>query len=285
MERYDIAIIGTGPAGISAAITATIRNKNVLLLGDKNLSIKIEKAHLIENYPGFPEMSGEQFKNAMLEHLIHLGIEITQEKVKAVYNMGDYFAIQGTHDIYESATVILSTGVNFVGQIPGEKDVLGHGVSYCATCDAVLYRNKSVIVVGYYAEAVKEAEFLSEIVGEIRYLPLHKESVVCDIDLIRGKPLQIMKRDDEKVVLVTEKEEYVADGVFILRDCISPGQLIGEIEMNGNHVVVDLQMKSNIAGCFACGDITGKPYQYIKAAGQGNVAALSAVEYIQKRGK
>lgn len=94
MEIYDIAIIGTGPAGISAAITATIRNKKIILFGSRELSDKIRKAHLIQNYPGFPECSGEDLCNAFAAHLEKMGIEITEEKINAVYPMGETFALQ-----------------------------------------------------------------------------------------------------------------------------------------------------------------------------------------------
>lgn len=288
MERYDIAIIGTGPAGISAAITATIRNKNIVLLGSRNFSEKIEKAHLIENYPGLPEISGEDMADAFRKHLEHLNIEITEEKVKAVYNMGEYFAIQGADAIYESSAVIISTGVNFGRLLPGEKELLGHGVSYCATCDAPLYKNKTAIVVGYYSEAGKEAEFLAEIADRVYYLPAYKNGDDKlkgeNIDIISGIPKEVRRCDDGKVKLLAGENEYTADGIFILRDRISPEQLMQELKLDGNHIAVDLQMRTSVEGCFACGDIAGKPYQYIKAAGQGNVAALSAVEYLNSWG-
>ena len=87
MDRYDIAIIGTGPAGISAAITARVRNKNIILIGSRELSTKIEKASFINNYPGIPAVSGEQLKEAFLKHIDSMGIEITEDKINAVYSL------------------------------------------------------------------------------------------------------------------------------------------------------------------------------------------------------
>ena len=230
MERYDIAIIGTGPAGLSAAVTATVRNKKVLLLGNKNLSDKVGKAHDIQNYLGLPDVSGENLAKAFQSHLDNLGIQITQDKVNAIYPMGEYYSIQSASGSYESKTVVLATGVNFGRPLPGEEELLGKGVSYCATCDAFAVRGRKAIVIGYDKEAEAEADFLSQMAQSVTYIPMYKDE---------------------------------------------PG-----LQMDGNHVAVNLQMETNLPGCFACGDLAGKPYQYIKSAGQGNVAALAAVGYL-----
>ena len=147
MERYDVAIIGTGPAGVSAAITSTIRNKKVLLLGSRDLTEKLQKAHRIQNYPGFPDMPGAELAAAFQRHLAQLGIEITEKRINAVYAMGDYFALQSGDEMIEASSVILATGVVQGKPLPGEEALLGRGVSYCATCDAPLYRGKRVAVI------------------------------------------------------------------------------------------------------------------------------------------
>lgn len=139
MERYDIAIIGTGPAGLEVAITAKIRNKNVLLLGSKSLSLKVEKAHTIKNYLGFPEISGEQMQNSFQKHLEHMNVEIIEDRVNTVYAMGSYFTIQGHGDMYEADSVILACGMSVAKPFYGELKNLGRGVSYCATCDGAHY--------------------------------------------------------------------------------------------------------------------------------------------------
>ena len=135
MERYDIAIIGTGPAGLEAAITAKIRNKNVLLLGSKELSTKVEKAHTIQNYLGLPNVSGEQMQISFQKHLEQMGVRITEDRVNMVYAMGSYFAIQGHGNMYEADSVILACGMSVAKPLSGELENLGKGVSYCATCD------------------------------------------------------------------------------------------------------------------------------------------------------
>ena len=127
MERYDIAIIGTGPAGLSAAITATIRNKKVLLLGSRDLSGKLNKAHEIQNYLGFPAVKGEDLAAAFQKHIAEMGISITEKRVSAVYAMGDYFALQAGEDMVEATAVILATGVVQGKPLPGEEELLGRG--------------------------------------------------------------------------------------------------------------------------------------------------------------
>ncbi|MDD2958660.1 MAG: NAD(P)/FAD-dependent oxidoreductase [Lachnospiraceae bacterium] len=282
MERHEIAIIGTGPAGLEAAITAKVRNKSVLLLGGKNLSTKIEKAHMIKNYLGLPEISGETMQNSFRTHLEKMEIEITEDRVNTVYAMGDYFAIQGHSGMYEASAVILACGMSAARHFPGELENLGRGVSYCATCDASLYKGKSAVVIGYSKKEEAEAEFLTEIADKVYYLPMYQEEAAVNdkIEVRAGeKPLAIEKKD-QKVQLITESGFMEADGIFILRDNVAPSQLVPGLTIAQNQVTVDRGMKTNIPGLFACGDITGAPYQYIKAAGEGNVAALSAVKYL-----
>lgn len=280
--RYDIAIVGTGPAGISAAITSKIRNKNIILLGSKNLSDKLSKAHEIDNYPGFPHIAGAELAANLAKHVESLGIEITEKRVSTVYTMGDYFTLQADSDMIEASAVILAGGIVQGKSLEGEDNFVGRGVSYCATCDGRLYTGKKVAVLGYTAEAVEEAEYLSEIVGEVEYYAMNKSLLPKEKDnlkIINEIPKSIkgsMKADS----LVTDKAEHEVDCVFVLRDAIQPSQLAPGIETDGPHIKVNLQMETNIKGMFACGDIAGKPYQYIKSAGQGNIAALSAVSYL-----
>lgn len=284
MNRYDIAIIGTGPAGVSAAITAKVRNKKILLFGSKKSSEKVYRAQEIQNYPGLPQISGEELAEQYQKQLDQLGITVTEERVSAVYAMGEYFAVQASGKMYEASTVILAAGVVQGRTFPGEKEFLGRGVSYCATCDAMLYRGKTAAVIGYTEEAQRESEFLAELAEKVYYLPMGKEKVYLpeSIEIIREKPLEITGQDLVEY-LKTDAGEYKVDGVFILRDSVSAEQLIPGLGIEEGHVKVNLQMETNIPGCFACGDVAGKPYQYVKAAGQGNVAALSAVNWLTRQ--
>ncbi len=286
MERYDIAIIGTGPAGLSAAITAKIRNKKILLIGNPNFSDKVQKAHQIQNYLGLPAISGKDLAKAFENHINSMDITITEGKVNAVYPMGSYFGLQVSQDIYEAETVIVATGIVTGKAFKGENELLGRGVSYCATCDAPLYRNKTVAVIGYSPKEESEAEFLAEVCEKVLYIPMYKEETKLSdkVTIINEKPTAVIGENKVKS-LQTEKNNYEVDGIFILRDSIPPSQLVSGLEIKDNHIVVNSQMETNIKGCFACGDIVGRPYQYIKAAGQGNIAGLSAVAYLDAKRK
>ena len=283
MSRYDIAIIGTGPAGLSAAITATIRNKKVLLLGSRDLTLKLQKAHEIQNYLGFPAVSGADLAAAFQRHIDQMGIEITEKRINAVYAMGDYFALQSGDEMIEASSVILATGVVQGKPLPGEEELLGHGVSYCATCDAPLYRGKRAAVIGYSPKEEAEAAFLAEVCSEVLYFPTYKEetSLPESVRVIREKVTGIENTAEGRVVKTAENG-YTVDGVFVLREAVAPGQLVPGLEVDGSHVAVNRKMEASIPGVFACGDIAGAPYQYIKAAGEGNVAALSAVSYLDQ---
>ena len=286
MDRFDIAIIGTGPAGLSAAITATIRNKSVLLLGSRDLSVKLAKAHEIQNYLGFPAVKGAELADAFQRHIDEMGIEITEKRVNAVYSMGDYFALQSGEEMLEASAVILATGVVQGKPLPGEEELLGRGVSYCATCDAPLYRGKRAAVIGYSPREEAEAAFLSEVCGEVLYFPMYKEETHLpdSVRVIREKVAAIEEQAGERVVKTAENG-YTVDGVFVLREAVAPGQLVPGLAVDGAHVAVNRKMEASIPGVFACGDIAGTPYQYIKAAGEGNVAALSAAAYLDKMKK
>lgn len=281
-NRYDVAIIGTGPAGLSAAITLKIRNKNIILFGSKDLSSKVAKAHEIQNYLGLPAISGETLAKKFSSHIESMGIEITQEQITTVYSMGDYYSLLSKNNqMYDVSAVILATGVNFGKPYPGEKEFLGIGVSYCATCDAPLYRGKTVAIIGSSPKEEAEADFMSEIAGKVFYIPLYKEKVNVKetITVVEDVPTAIEgEMKAEKLIL--KNQELTVDGIFILRESVLPEQLVPGLEMDGNHIAVNRRMETNLTGCFACGDIVGMPYQYIKSAGEGNVAAISAVGYL-----
>lgn len=282
MKRYDIAIVGTGPGGLEAAITAKIRNKDIILFGNKDLSLKITKAAEIKNYLGFPDITGENLARAYTEHLQKMDININYSRINAVYAMGDYFVLQSAEEMFEAKSVIISTGVVTGKTVPGENENLGNGVSYCATCDAALYKGKETIVVGYSSKEEDEVIFLAERAKKVTYIALYKNVPFLgeNIEVVEGSlPREIIKNED-KITLITNKDSYTADGIFFLRDAVSPDKLVPGLLIEEGHISVDRSMRTNIEGIFACGDITGKPYQYIKAAGEGNVAALSAVSYL-----
>ncbi|CEH35096.1 NAD(P)/FAD-dependent oxidoreductase [Romboutsia lituseburensis] len=287
--RYDIAIVGSGPAGLSAAINGKIRNKSVIVFGNENLSNKLIKAPSIDNYLGFFEISGDELKNKFKEHIDSMGIDICQKKINNVYAMGDYFALMSGDEMYEATTVILATGVEYGKPIKGEEEFLGRGVGYCATCDAPLYKDKKVAIIGYNKESEEEANFLNEIASKTYFIPMYKNEGLMrssndldsSIEVINDRPVQI--HGDNLVNKVAFKEKEIdVDGVFVIKDSASPKSLVPGIETDGPHIKVDINMKTSIEGCFAAGDCVGKPYSYIKSAGQGQIAALNAVAYLDK---
>ena len=162
--------------------------------------------------------------------------------------------------------------------------MLGRGVSYCATCDAPLYRGKTAAVIGYSPREEAEAAFLSEVCETVTYFPTYREetSLPDTVRVIRENVAGIEQEDGKRIVR-TENGSYPADGVFILREAVAPDTLVPGLETEGAHVRVNRKMETNLPGVFACGDLTGTPYQYVKAAGEGNIAAISAAAYIDSK--
>ena len=280
-ERYDLAIIGSGPAGLSAALNAQIRKKKFIIFGTNELSGKLTKAEKVNNYLGFYGKSGKEIRDEFNNHLKSMDIKITEEKINNIYSMGEYYSLMANDKIYEATAVILATGVNFGKPLKGEEQFLGKGVGYCATCDAPLYKDKIVTIIAYNKHDEDEANFIGTIASKVYYIPMYKEDVAVDdsIEVVFDIPKEI-HGDNRVEKLILKNSEIITDGIFILRDSVSPGQLVPGLEMDGNSVKVDRKMQCNLKGCFAAGDIVGAPYQYIKAAGEGNIAALSAVSYI-----
>lgn len=280
-NRYDIIIIGSGPAGLEAAINAKIRNKNIKIFGYKDLSNKMLKAPKVNNYLGFYDITGRQMKDSFQKHIERLNIEITEERIDAIYSMGNYFTLMVNDKDYEAKAIIVATGMEYTKAIEGEERLLGKGVGYCATCDAPLYRDKIVSVIGYNKEAEEESNYVSELVSKLYYIPMYEGeyNLRSNIEIVKDRPAEIAGENKvEKLILNTK--EIKTDGVFVLKDSISPGQLVPGLLIEDGHIKVDRNMKTNIKGCFAAGDCTGKPYQFMKAAGEGQVAALNAVAYV-----
>lgn len=276
---YDIAVIGKGPAGISAAINAAARNKKVIVFGKDSKKVFISP--LINNYPGIIEIKGSELLNKFTEHLTSYAVDISQKQVTAVYAMGDYFTVQAEEDMIDATTVIIAVGVDFKKTIEGEDVFLGNGVSYCATCDAPLYKGKTAAVIGYNLESVEETRFLSEICSKVYYIPLIKDNFNFkdNVEIVNDIPVAFkgtMKAEKLKL----KNTEIAADGFFVIKDSYPLTTLVPGLEVNGPHVTVNRNMETNIKGLYAAGDVSGKPYQITKAVGEGQVAALNAAEYI-----
>ena len=278
---YDCAIIGTGAAGVSAALTLKALNKNFILIGNPSLSAKIRKAEKIKNYPGLPAVSGGDMCAVFSSQLKAENITVIGGKVNGVFPIDGGYMLACGQDTYEASTVILASGVETVKPIEGEKEFLGQGVSYCATCDGFLYKGKVIAAVVSSKEEEHEVEFLAKFASKVYLFPLYKEVGVRaeNVEVLSGMPLRI--EGGERVGgIVTNGGTVAVDGVFMLKDSTAGDGLIKGLEVAEGSVKVDRNCATNIAGVFAAGDCTGRPYQYAKAVGEGNVAAHSVNAYL-----
>lgn len=282
---YDSVIIGTGPAGLSAALTLKLRGKNIIWIGSRNMSDKVCKAECISNYPGFINISGSELNETFRSQTEAMDIEIAEKMVNSIMPFSDHYAVMAGSEFYESRTVILATGTANTATLPGETDYVGRGVSYCATCDGNLYRGKTVAVICNNVRFEHEVKYLSEISGKVYYFPLYKNvSVSADNIKIQTEKVVEIVGDGKRVSRVKLRDGSTADvnGVFCLRDSVALSALMPQLGTEDGHISVDRSMSTNIKGIFAAGDCTGRPYQYAKAIGEGNVAAHSVLEFLSQ---
>lgn len=280
---YDAAIIGTGPAGVSAALTLKANEKNFIWIGSKSFSDKVGKAERIANYPGLPMVTGAEMNDVFRRQCEERGITIEDRMVTSIVKFGDHYALTAGSEFYETYTVIFATGVTAVGLLPGEAELVGKGVSYCATCDGFLYKNKTIAVLCNAKRFEHEVEFLARLAEKVYYFPLYKDvgQFPANVEIMDERAVK-MNAENGKFASLTLKsgETIPANGVFCLRDSVSLATLLPGLATEQGHIAVDRQMVTNLPGCFAAGDCTGRPYQYVKAAGEGNVAAHSAIAYL-----
>ena len=281
---FDCAIIGTGPAGLSAALNLKIHNKSFIWVGSRNLSDKITKAEQISNYPGFINAEGRELSAAFMRQVDEMGLEITDGMVSSVYPMDDHYAIAVGSEFYEAKTVILSTGIVSKASLKGESELLGMGVSYCATCDGMLYRGKTIAVICANPRFEHEVKFLAELARKVYLYTPYKDApdLGANVEKLTARPTAISGEERVTGITLADGTSVAVDGIFILRDSIAPNTLLPGIELDGGHIAVNRQMETNMKGCFAAGDCTGRPYQYTKAVGEGNVAAHSVIDYLAK---
>ena len=270
-EKYDVVIIGGGIAGVSAALSCVSRGKSTAVIANAAETSSLYKAEKIANYPGIPGASGKEISEILLRQLEDSAAELIRGRALSVIPLGDSFGVAVGSEFTSCSALILAAGITRERLYPGEGEFLGRGVSYCATCDGMLYRGKTVAVIGNGEEAAHDADFL--------------ESIGCTV-LRMTKPLRYEIRGGLKAdTLLAGGEEFKVDGVFVIKDTVSVTKLVPGLAYAGGAIVTDRKMQTNIPGVFAAGDCTGKPYQLAKAAGEGNVAALSACEYIDNNKK
>ena len=285
MERADIAIIGNGPAGISAAINAQIRHKSFYLFGSAALSDKVQRSELISNYPALPDISGAELNACLAKHLEKAQIPITEKRITGIYKMKSCFVLLADQEEFEAKTVIIATGTEAVKPIKGERELLGRGVSYCATCDGNLYKGKTIAVVCDNAPMEEEADYLAELAGKVYYLPLFQGGSFSaeNAETLSSPITEVLGEQRVSGIRLKNGEELAVDGVFFLKQSVSPAVLLRGLKTEGGHVVVDRNMETSVKGCFAAGDCTGLPYQITKAMGEGNIAAHSVFKYLSDK--
>lgn len=283
---YDIAVIGGGPAGLSAALTGRIRNKEVILFEHLDFSQKLQKAHLVDNYPGLPQITGKGLMQQMSAHCLAHNPVLVKEKVLNIYP-GEVFTLLTPAATYEAKAVVLATGVVATVLFGGEKEFLGRGVSYCATCDGMFYKDRKVAVISYTEEGEHEAQYLGELCRQVYYLPQYKADLPPlrdNVKVVAAKPRAI-RGDSQVEKLVTDQSELDIDGVFILRQSDPVENILPGLELDGEVIKVNRDMSTSIPGVFAAGDCTGKPWQIAKATGEGLVAILSAIGYLEGKAR
>lgn len=280
---FDVAIIGSGPAGISSAINCKIRNKSIVLFGQNELSHKVEISEKINNYPGLPNISGKELNAKMREHLDSMGIEITEERITGIYNMKGKFTLLANRKMFEARSVILCLGAETIKPLPNERELLGRGVSYCATCDGMLYKDKKIAVFCDNADGEEEVEYLSDLASEVYYS--HKFTSKIDkanVTHLKSRITAVIGDGKVSGIELADGTNLDVDGVFFIKQAVSADVLLNKLEVQNGSIVVDKNMKTSIDGCFAAGDCTGTPYQIAKAVGEGNIAAHSAVKYLSE---
>lgn len=282
-EISDIAIVGGGPAGMSAALNGTVRNKKVLLFSNDYRESGLYKAEKLDNILGVFGISGAEFLEKSLDQIRQRDVPIIQGRIISILPSGGLFFIACGNDVYTARTVILASGIVTSAAFPGERELLGKGVSYCATCDGTLYRNKKVALIAKSVEAIQEANYLKEIGCQVTVITDGQDldGLAGGIPVVEGRKFAVEGKDHVEALTV-DGESMSVSGVFILRTTVAMQSLLPGIELEDGHIAVSRKMETSIPGVWAAGDCTGKPYQVAKAVGEGLIAALLASEYLDQ---
>ena len=262
---YDILIVGGGPAGLSAAINGRARSKRVLLLSSPPEDNPLWRAERVENYPGLPGLTGAELLTRFRRHAEEAGAELRELRALSAMPAGKRWYLSGEDQVFEGKALVLALGAVRGRPLPGEERLLGRGVSYCATCDGMLYRGRKVAVLGWTESAEREADFLRSIGCDVRF---HD----------RPQGVEILGENAVTGVRIHGREE-AAEAVFLLRPAVAPAALLPGLSMENGSVTVDRAMATNLPGVFAAGDCTGGPYQAAKAVGEGLIAGQSAARW------
>lgn len=305
-DIYDLAILGGGPAGITAAIYASRARLNTIWI-DKNFAPggQITATYEVDNYPGMPGISGMDLGEAFGEHARKLGLEPKREKILSLENIsGDIKTIHTKKNEYQARTIILAFGAEHRKlDIPGEDDLGGLGVSYCATCDGAFYKDRTAVVVGGGNAAAEDAVFLSGLCKKV-YLVHRRDELRADkaiqekvfdcenIEMVwESIPLEILGQDEVTGIKIRnvktgEERELDTDGVFIAVGIVPNTTLLeAQLELDENgYICAGEEGITSAAGVFAAGDIRTKALrQVVTAVSDGANAVASAQKYIWRK--
>ena len=304
--KYDIIIIGGGPAGLTAGIYAGRAALKTLLIEKDFCGGQVILTDVIENFPGFPDwIRGPDLMERFTLQAKNVGLDVLNGEVKKlVIEKGAFKVIIGNGDVFGALTVVISTGASWNAlNVPGEKELTGRGVSYCATCDGPLFKNKEVVVVGGGDTAVGDALFLAKFAKKVTIV--HRRDKLRAVKILQervfaAKNIEVAwnsvvtkisgKTSVESVTLknvVDNKEsDLKCDGVFVLVGIRPNSELVkGIVDTDeAGYILADDSMKTSIDGLFACGDVRKKALrQIVTACGDGATAAFTAQHHIENR--
>ncbi len=278
---YDILIVGGGPAGLSAAVAAQSRGKRCLVISNPWERNPLSKAPQIHNYLGMPGVTGREMMEQFQRHALDLGAELRVGRVLSAMALDGVFYLTVGSQVYEGRKLILAAGVQRGQKYPGEERLVGRGVSYCATCDGMLYRKRPVAVIGRAKDAPLEANYLQQIGCQVTYVsPTEPVGMDPRIPRVRANRLEILG-EGSVTGLLADGAIIPCEGVFILRETVAPNDLFPDLAVEEGYLRVNRQMETNLPGVYAAGDCTGKPLQISKAVGEGLIAGEAAAEALE----
>ena len=296
---YDLLIIGGGPAGLSAAMTARNRNLSVCVICGGAADSALHKAGHVTNYPGVPDVSGPALLETMTQQARDLGADMLRERALSAMPMGKTFGISAGKEFVEGRALLLATGIAQRGTFPGETDYLGRGVSYCATCDGMLYRGKTVVVNGGGNTAVGDALYLAKLCKKVylvhRRDELRASAVYRDalrengVEILWNSRITALRKEKRLTGVEVEdlrtgaRRELFCDGLFVAIGRVPDTALFaGQVELDpSGYIVADETTRTSVPGVFAVGDARTKAVrQIVTAVADGAVAAHYAEEFL-----
>ncbi|WP_105992174.1 thioredoxin-disulfide reductase [Staphylococcus chromogenes] len=302
-KRYDVAIIGAGPAGMTASVYASRANLDTVMIERGMPGGQMANTEEVENFPGFEMISGPDLSSKMFEHAKKFGAEYQYGDIKGIEDKGDYKVIDLGSSQVEATAVIIATGAEYkkIG-VPGESELGGRGVSYCAVCDGAFFKNKNVYVIGGGDSAVEEGAFLTKFADKVTIVhrrdKLRAQKILQDrafknekIDFIWNHTLKSVNEENGKVGSLTlvstvdgSEQTVEADGLFVyigMKPLTQPFENLG-ITNDAGYIVANPDMSTAVKGIYVAGDVREKGLrQIVTATSDGSIAAQSVQEYIE----